>query len=117
MVNGIRFLPFLYAGIGTGIDDLSFDGIHTIAIPLYVNVKGYLSVSAATSLFLSFDGDASFLLNNDNSQSGVLLSPAIGAQFKLHADKALNVALFYNTRGVGYSKNMNAIGLNLGFVF
>lgn len=142
MINGVRFNPYFSAGLGLGLDIYQSDGETLLSLPLFVNLKGYLPVSQAVSLFASFDlGYSAALKSYEETihmsnipydaklgMKGFMFTPAIGVSFKVAENKALNLSLGYDIKtataevsaqGQHASDDMkcNAIGLKLGFAF
>ncbi len=142
MINGIRFNPYLSAGIGVGLDFYDVEGTSFLSMPLFLNVKGYLPVSQKVSLFASFDLGYSVALKSEKGSGwldntsfdaklgmkGFMVTPAVGASFKVAENKAINLSLGYDIKtatadvtvqghkGSGTTK-CNAIGLKLGYAF
>ncbi|MDD4819531.1 MAG: hypothetical protein PHD21_01685 [Flavobacteriales bacterium] len=117
VLNGIRFCPYFFAGVGVGYDHYSKSGDSASAIPLYGNAKGYLPVSKRTELFVSLDCGYNILFANSTTYNGYLVVPAVGAQFKLEGKKALNVSLGYDINRFTQGNKMRSLGLKVGFVF
>lgn len=142
MINGVRFNPYLSAGVGVGLDYYDDNGISLLSMPLFANVKGYLPVSPKVSLFASFDMGYSVALKSEEESGwvdnvnvdvkvgmkGFMVTPAIGASFEVGDAKAFNISLCYDLKkatadvsamrqSASATTNCNAIGLKVGFAF
>lgn len=142
MINGIRFNDYLYTGIGVGVDYYYQNRTSFISLPVFVNVKGYLPISGKTSLFASLDCGYSIGLKNEKDTqgdgygyytyksqiSGFLITPSIGASFKISENKAVNLSLCYNTQNIHSKSSSNytssksdysieSIGFKIGYSF
>lgn len=83
IVYGARFNPYLFAGIGTGLqyaygecnlihhfDVGSPDKWGALGIPLYVNVKGYYPVSRLVAPYITLSIGHAFIATSNFSQEG-----------------------------------------------
>lgn len=128
-IQGVRFNPYLSLGVGLGLDyyqkfDLYINTDVTaseLAMPIYLNVKGYLPVSTKTNIFLSLDLGASIgLTEGISGGKGLMFTPAVGTNFKISPKNSLSVSLGYNYQAwseSGFKINTDAIALRLGFQF
>lgn len=122
-INSARFSDYFSAGLGVGLDlytNFIYDAPE-LALPIYLNAKGYVPVNRATSFFLSFDLGASIgLTEGMEGMSGLMLVPAVGARFKTGNNKAVTLSLGYNYQAWSesiISVNTDAITLRLGYSF
>lgn len=123
MVNGVRINKYFSTGVGLGLDCFTnLDGYPELALPVFLNAKGYLPVSEKTDLFLSMDLGCSIgLTEGISGMSGFMMTPAVGASFKVANSKAITISLGYNyqswSAGGLLSVNTDALSLKVGFVF
>ena len=122
MINGIRFAQNFSAGLGLGLDYYCTGGMSTLALPVYVNVKGDMPFyTERAGLFLSVDAGYAAGLNRELSgRGGFLITPALGAYFKVSPENSLRVSLGYNHQAFrkdGISANFESIALRVGFAF
>lgn len=122
MINGIRFAQNFSAGLGLGLDYYCTGGMSALALPIYANVKGYMPFyTNRAGLFLSLDAGYAAGLNRELSGwGGFLITPALGAYFKVSPENSLRVSLGYNHQAFsknGVSTNFEAISLRVGFAF
>lgn len=131
MINGARFNQYLSAGLGVGLDYYHGNGESYFSLPIYVNVKGYLPLSDKISLFASLDCGYSVSLSGEEQGGwkadvkGFLITPAVGASFKIADSKAINLSLGYMSQKIAYGRsggstikdNANAVGLKVGYAF
>lgn len=146
-VHGMRFNDYLFAGLGTGVDiylgipyanaDLtsadSYGEKTKLALPLFVDLKGYLPVAPRLDLFAALDIGYSIALSKKDTVgmdlSGFLCAPQVGIAYKLNNGNALTFAFGFainSTKASVYvlgeepfseRGNNNAISLKLGFQF
>lgn len=123
MVNGVRINKYFSTGVGLGLDCFTnLDGYSELALPVFLNAKGYLPVSEKTDLFLSMDLGCSIgLTEGISGMSGFMMTPTVGASFKVANSKAITISLGYNyqswSAGGLLSVNTDALSLKVGFVF
>lgn len=121
VINGVRFNPYVSLGIGIGFDFYTTNG--EVALPLFVNVKGYLPVADKIDLIASMDIGGSFSLSDGfGHASGFMINPALGVSFDLGRKHAINLALGYNSQawvrpGSNGRFNTDAFSIKAGFVF
>ena len=122
-INSARFSDYFSAGLGVGLDlytNFIYDAPE-LALPLYLNARGYIPASAKTSLFLSFDLGVSIgITEGMEGMSGLMLVPAVGARFRTANNKAVTLTLGYNYQSWSesiFSVNTDAITLRLGYSF
>lgn len=126
MINGIRINKYLSTGLGLGVDyynikDADYSDSELI-MPIFLNTKGYLPVSNKTSLFLSLDlGFSVGLTEGVSEMNAFMMTPAIGASFKIGGNKAMSISLGYNYQNLSSIEelglNINAITIKAGFTF
>ncbi len=112
-VHGFRFNDYFFAGAGTGLD--IYHGVPytksgtagtrgQLAIPLYLNAKGYIPVAEQLKLMVGMDFGYSIGIvgKKDNSAGstlgGILVMPEVGIGYEFYSGKML-------TFGIGYSIN------------
>ena len=142
MINGVRFNPYLSTGIGIGIDYYDDHGTSMFSLPLFVNLKGYIPLSKGVSLFASFDLGYSVALKYEEASGkvdyvsynakmgmkGLMLTPAIGASFKVAEQNAIHLSVGYDIKTAtldvtaldqkaSSTLKCNAIGIKMGFTF
>lgn len=121
MINGVRINEYFSTGVGIGLDYYCYN-MSELTMPIFLNAKGYLPVSKKTNLFLSMDlGCSVGLTEGFSGMSGFMMTPAIGASFKVANAKAITVSLGYNyqawSAGGLLSVNTDALSLKVGFAF
>ncbi len=122
MINSIRIGEYFSTGLGVGLD-YYHEGVETdeLALPLYLNLKGYYPVSSQAELFLSTDIGVSIgLTEGISGYSGFLFTPSIGTRVKIYNDKAILLSLGYHMQKwseSGFSINTDAIQFKVGFSF
>lgn len=108
-VHGYRFNDHLFVGGGVGF--MKYNDIDDSVIPVFANVKGYLSNSHLVNPFASFDIGYGIRENG-----GVYFSPAVG--INIRAFRRLG---FFATVGYQYNKMMNTslsnVNLRIGISF
>lgn len=123
MINGVRINDCFSTGVGLGLDYFTnLNGYPELTLPVFLNAKGYLPVSKNTNLFLSMDlGCSVGLTEGVSGMSGFMMTPAVGASFKVADLKAIIVSLGYNyqtwSAGGLLSVNTDALSLKVGFAF
>ena len=122
MINGAKFGDYFSAGLGLGLDYYCTNGLSSLALPIYANVKGYMPFyTDRGGLFLSLDGGYSAGLSDELSgMGGFLITPALGAYFNVAGDKSIRLSLGYNHQAFsedGISANFDSIALKVGFAF
>lgn len=122
-INSARFNEYFSAGLGVGLDlytNFIYD-TPELALPLYLNTRGYVPANANTSLFFSFDlGVSVGLTEGMEGMSGLMLVPGVGARFRMPNNKAITLMLGYNYQSWSesiFSVNTDAIALRLGYSF
>lgn len=146
-LHGVRFNDYLFAGIGAGLDIYTgvdfFDGDPAtrevqygtraqLAIPVYLNVRGFLPVATRLDIFAGVDVGYSIDISKKatlgTDMNGFLCMPQAGLAYKMKDGSAFTFTFGYelgNARNtykglVGdVSKRVgnNAITLKLGFQF
>lgn len=116
-IQGVRIGKYFSTGIGIGVDYYhEFYEKGEVAIPIYLNLKGYLPVSQKISPYFSFDiGAGVGATSGLTGLSGLYCTPAIG----IKAGK-FKAQLGYNVQRVsesGIGLNMNAIQIKVGVMF
>lgn len=130
MVNGVRINEYFSTGIGLGLDYyhtynwyINNDYVASeLVMPIFLNAKGYLPISKKTNLFLSMDLGCSIgLTEGVSGMSGFMMTPAVGASFKVAESKAITFSFGYNyqawSTGGLLSINADALSLKVGFAF
>jgi hypothetical protein len=123
LINSARFNDYVSLGFGLGLDVYTeFDEID-VAIPLFINVKGYLPVKNNIDLFASLDLGASVGVSEGmNGMAGLKLTPAIGVMFKGNQNPhhAFIISIGYDNQAWsqgGMSVNTNALSFKIGVSF
>lgn len=97
-VHGVRFNPYVFLGGGVGLDFYDMDDSE-IAMPIYFNAKGYLPVSPKMNMFLSLDLGSSIGVSDGFSElSGLLITPAVGVNFKVSQKNSLSLSVGYHAQ-------------------
>lgn len=130
MINGARLNQYLSAGLGIGLDYYYHSNESYLSLPLFANVKGYLPISNIVNLYASLDCGYAFSLSGEKSggvkrdMKGFLVSPGLGAGFKVAEGKTVTVGLAYNQQQYkrsysGGSNNLKCktLGLRIGYIF
>jgi len=126
-VHGYQFNPYLFAGIGAGIElycgDKTTAGSteHAEYIPLFADVRGYL-LKGRISPYA--DAKIGYQFACDNGGGGLYCAPEIGCRFGLARHCAITVSAEYivqNTQsdsfGNGYDPNTGGFAIKLGVEF
>ncbi len=116
-IQGAQIGKYFSTGIGIGLDYYhEFYEKGELAIPIYLNLKGYLPVSEKVAPYFSFDIGAGIgATSGITGMSGLYCTPAIG----LKAGK-FKAQLGYNIQRIseaGIGVNMNAIQIKVGLMF
>ena len=116
-IQGVRVGEYFSTGLGLGLDyyhELYEQG--ELAIPIYLNLKGYLPVSEKVSPYFSFDiGVGVGATEGVSGLSGMYCTPAVGIKAgKFKAQLGYNVQRISES-GVGF--NANAVQIKVGVVF
>lgn len=116
-IQGVKIGKYFSTGVGLGIDGYFIyeEGVD-IAVPIYLNFKGYLPVTDKVSPYLSLDlgvgiGASEYL----KGMTGLYCTPAVG----INAGK-FKAQLGYNVQKIsemGVSVNVGAVQLKLGVMF
>ncbi len=116
-IQGARIGEYFSAGLGLGLDYYhEFYEQGELAIPIYLNLKGYLPVSEKVSPYFSFDiGVGIGATEGVSGLSGLYCTPSIGVKAgKFKAQLGYNIQRISES-GIGF--NMNAIQIKVGVVF
>lgn len=116
-IQGVKIEKYASFGLGIGLDYYhEFYEKGELAIPIYLNMKGYLPVSEKVSPYFSFDiGVGVGATEGVSGLSGMYCTPAIGINVrKFKAQLGYNVQRISES-GIGI--NMNAIQVKLGIRF
>ncbi len=126
LITGARFGKYFAMGIGTGLNDYVYKINNQLiwfpALPVYLNVKGYLPVGKKNNLFISIDGGYLFHLTDiDGVTGGYTFSPAIGMGFGVgKKDKQINCSIGYilqSLRLTGTLENNSGVAFKVAFQF
>lgn len=94
-VHGIRIMPYLFTGIGTGVHIFyKLDG--AMALPLFINVKGYYPTSDRFSAYLS--ADLGGIVGIYNLWGGSFYT-SVGPGIQIGRNKAFDFSLRYQYFG------------------
>ena len=112
-VQGGRYFP---AGLGLGLDHYhEFYEIGVLAIPIYLNLKGYIPVSEKVAPYISFDIGTGIGTKVLSGLSGLYCTPAVGIKAGMYkAQVGFNVQRISES-GIGF--DMNAIQIKVGVMF
>lgn len=116
-IQGVRIGKYASVGLGVGLDFYhELSEIEELIAPVYLNMKGYLSVYERITPYFSFDIGAGFgATENITGLSGLYCTPAAGVIFgKFKAQIGYNVQRI-SSYGLGFG--MNAIQIKLGMIF
>lgn len=126
-VHGYQFNPYLFAGIGAGIELYRGDKTtarsteHAEYIPLFADVRGHL-LKGRISPYA--DAKIGYQFACDNGGGGLYCAPEIGCCFGLARHCAITVSAEYivqNTEsasfGNGYDPNTGGFAIKLGVEF
>ncbi len=116
-IQGVQLGKHFSTGLGLGFDYYTnIDGYGELAMPIYLNLKGYLPTSEKTSVYASFDiGVGVGLTEGVKGLSGATYTPAIGVKVN-----KFKVQLGYNVQRLsesGIGINLGALQLKLGLMF
>ena len=113
-IQGVKIGSYFSTGIGLGID--YYHERQALFVPIYLDLKGYLPLSASVTPYFSLDiGAGSGATAGVSGLSGTAYTPAIGAkagQFK--------APIGYNVQRAsesGSGLNMNAMQIKVGLLF
>ncbi len=116
-IQGVQVGKYFSTGLGVGLDGyFIFDEGIDIAVPIYLNLKGYLPVSEKVSPFVSMDigvgiGASEYM----KGMSGLYCTPAVGIKAgKFKAQLGYNIQRI-SEMGIGV--NAGAVQLKIGVMF
>lgn len=114
-IQGVRIGRYFSTGLGIGLDYYhEVDG--ELAIPIYLDLKGYLPVSEKISPYFSLDiGAGVGATEGVKGLSGVYCTPAIGVKAGM-----FKAQLGYNIQRIsesGIGIDMNAVQIKVGVMF
>ncbi|MFR9543352.1 MAG: hypothetical protein SNH27_15030 [Rikenellaceae bacterium] len=120
-IQGVRVCEHFSAGLGIGLTMImpyAFEyNLPELYMPIYLNMKGYLPVSAKASMFASLDIGGGFgLTEGVTGLSGFMACPALG----VCVNNKVNLSLGYEVQKISdsfLSVNMNAVALKIGYIF
>lgn len=121
VINSARIGDYFSAGIGIGLDLYTEGDDNELALPVYVNLKGYLPLTSVTQLFVSMNTGVSIGVSSGlSSNRGLLLNPSVGARFKVSNRNAVSVGVgyvnqFWSKSGVALITD--AVQVKVGFSF
>lgn len=116
-IQGVQIGKYFSTGIGLGLDYYhEFYEKGELAIPIYLNLKGYLPVSEKVAPYFSFDIGAGIgATSGITGMSGLYCTPAVGIKVrKFKAQLGYNIQRVSES-GIGF--NMNAIQIKVGLMF
>ncbi len=116
-IQGVRIGKYFSTGLGLGLDYYhEFYERGELAIPIYLNLKGYLPVFEKVNPYFSFDiGVGVGATEGVSGLSGMYCTPAIGIKAgKFKAQLGYNVQRISES-GIGF--NANAVQIKVGVVF
>ncbi len=116
-IQGVQVGRYFSAGLGLGLDYYhEFYDNGELAIPIYLNLKGYLPVSEKVAPYISFDIGAGIgVTSGFCGLSGLYCTPAVGIRAGMFkAQLGFNVQRISES-GIGFS--MNAIQIKVGAMF
>ncbi len=127
-INSARIGEYFSAGVGIGLDfyhakqhEVLWDNFRELALPIYLNTRGYLPVSQKVSLFASLDVGASIGLTlGVKGLSGLLLSPSIGVRLHTTHRQAVTIGVGYVMQqfgAYGIKFNADAMQIKVGYSF
>lgn len=114
-IHGVQIGDYFSAGLGTGIDLYHGESDTAFLIPVFINFKGFLPVSALVSPYASCDIGGGFGVGDISGLSGFMCTPAVGVQvgiFQVQVGYALQQ---FSEEGIGLS--CNAVQFKLGVNF
>ena len=116
-IQGVQIGKYFSTGLGIGIDGyLIYESSVDIAVPIYLNLKGYIPVTDKVSPFVSMDlgvgiGASEYL----KGMSGLYCTPAVGIKAgKFKAQLGYNIQRI-SEMGIGV--NAGAMQLKVGVMF
>ena len=122
-VHGVRIGTHFFGGVGVGYHLYNEDGFDYGFIPVFANLKGYLSDNKITP-YLSLDLGYGIGTQDADGLDGFYISPALGVRFQLKGKSAITASLGYQSQTVsegmgGYSVSASsgAIALKVGITF
>lgn len=125
IINGYKFNPYLYLGLGTGIIYYTGDA-DELSIPLYTYFKANF-INNKVSPFASMSLGYIMNTKEDAFFSGLLLEPAVGVNFSVSQRNNISFSLSYALHQTEYyyyngyyneeSELAGAITFKLGFSF
>ena len=90
ILNGIRFNPYLYAGVGVGLEV----GVAEWTAPIYLNIKGYAPISKRVNMYLGTDIGVKHWLGY--SISRFYAGPEFGFNFEFGKRMGINLGIQYD---------------------
>lgn len=116
-IQGVQIGKYFSTGLGLGLDYYhEFYEKGELAIPIYLNLKGYLPVSEKVAPYFSFDiGAGVGATSGVTGMSGLYCTPAVGIKAgKFKAQLGYNIQRVSES-GIGF--NINAIQIKVGLMF
>ncbi len=115
-IQGVQVGRYFSAGLGLGLDHYhEFYEIGVLAIPIYLNLKGYIPVSEKAAPYISFDIGTGIGTKVLSGLSGLYCTPAVGIKAGMYkAQVGFNVQRISES-GMGF--DMNAIQIKVGVLF
>lgn len=111
-VHGYQFMPFLFAGIGTGFHYYYHSKV--FAIPIYADIRGDIlnnSISPFVEVRIGY---------SPYDAQGLYFNPSVGCRFAMNGIKALNASIGYSMQkadyelyGYSHSKKATIGGFNI----
>jgi len=135
VINGYRFNPYCFLGIGTGISYdwgecgyIIYSELDHILIPLFLDFRiNFLNHSVSPYLSMAMGGAYSYNFSDDLGMISGMVNPSAGCNFKVSNNLTVNCGVSFETynmrtRGfhyVTYTQDLNSYNLciNVGISF
>lgn len=119
-IQGAKVGDYFSVGLGLGLDyyhELYSDvGDGELFVPIYLNMKGYVSVTEKLSPFASLDlGYGLGITEGVSGCGGFLWSPSVGLRYN-----HFKLQVGYTSQRIsedGFGFNMNAVQFKIGIIF
>lgn len=119
--HGYQFNPYLYAGIGVGLN--YYVTPELLSVPIFFNPRLTIPTGSLVSPFV--DLKIGYTVSSDIK--GFYLSPSVGARFSVAENKAINLSLGYSLQSIEFipytyytnslRKGSGGITLKVGFEY
>ena len=118
-VHGVRFSPYLMAGVGLGIHMYTWQGMRSTLVPIFVDMKGYF-MRRRTSPYLGIDLGYGIGTGVDRGVGGLYVSPTFGVSCGLGGNAAFILGIAFQSQQLlvnSVSVSFNAVAVKAAVTF